>query len=191
MRTRGFTFIEVIFAAAISTLICGGVLALSLTGSKIYTTSSNQMKSSTRAHGVMERMLVELRQASISAEDLDNDNDPDDIDVEDVNGNGRIEDDWSLADGASAQSLTVNLALGNGMYSDPITFRFDGSTLWRVQGGESAILANDVTALTFTRQGRRLIVNVVVASGVLAEDATSYDRGGRFLSLVREVLIRN
>jgi len=195
MGTRGFTLVELVFAAAISTVAFGGALALTLSGQRMHTTASHQMQSSSRAHALMERIVSELRMASLRAEDLDDDNDAGDLDTEDANGNGRIEDDWSLADGASAQSLTANLSLGAGLYSDPVRFRFDGQRVWRDPGGvaspASAVLATDVTAMTFTRQGKRIALNLVVKSGVLAADTASYDRGGRFVSLVREVLLRN
>jgi len=192
MRTRGFTLIEVIFAAAICTVMCGGVLALAMTGQRMYVTSSNSTQSSGRAHAVMERMVTELRQASISAEDVDND--PDDVDFEDTNKNGWIDDDWSLADGATAQFLRANLSLGNGLFSDPVTFRFDGARIWRDQGASgpgSVVIAENVQALTFTRRGKRVVINLIMKSGALTEDQSGYDRGGRVISLVRELLLRN
>jgi len=191
MRARGFTLVELIIAAAICTVTCGTVLALAMTGERMYVGSANSVKSSARAHGLMERIVSEIRLASIHAEDVDEDDDPDDLDVEDKNGNGQIDDDWSLADGDTAQFLTANPSLGNGWYGPPVTFRFDGSRVWRDQNGESAVLATDVTALTFTRRGKRVVIHLVVKAGALAQSSTDYDRGGRMVSLVREVLVRN
>ncbi|MHC4954315.1 MAG: prepilin-type N-terminal cleavage/methylation domain-containing protein [Planctomycetota bacterium] len=194
MHARGFTLIEVVLGAAIFSVIAGIGLGLVMTGQQSYSTSTHQMHASTRASAVMERILEEVRHASVSGEDIDNDDDPDDLDSHDRNGNGRIDDDWSLADGETAQELAFNVVGNNAVISDRIAFRFDGERVWRVAGStnpEPIPIANDVTALTFTRQGKRIVINVVVSSGVVAESAEEHDRGGRQVSLVREILLRN
>ena len=139
---------------------------------------------------------MELRRASINAEDIDKDNDVDDLDTEDLNKNGRIDDDWSLADGETAETVSFNMVNNEGLYSDKITYRFDGERLWRDYGSDpakvkSSVISSDATAVTFTRQGRRIIINVVVESGVVRESENEQDRGGRQVSLVREILLRN
>lgn len=196
MKTRGFTFVEVAMAATLLVVISGVGLAMVMTGQKVYTTSSNQMQASSRVGGVMERLLIELRRASINAEDIDKDNSPDDLDTEDLNKNGRIDDDWSLADGQTAESISFNMVNSDGLYTDKITYRFDGERLWRDFGSDpstvqSSVVSSDVTAVTFTRQRRRIIINLVVESGVVRESEAEQDRGGRQVSLVREILLRN
>jgi len=193
-RNRAFTLVEIIVASAILTVIAGTGLALVMTGQKSYVSSSNQMQASTRAGAVMERMLSELRMASIRGEDLDEDDDVADLTGEDLNGNGRIDDDWNLDSGDTASTISFNKVERAGLYSDIVTFAFANGELTRTSGSTSpvtSILATDVTAVTFTRQGPRIIINVVVESGVVAASAEDYDRGGRQVSLIREVLLRN
>jgi len=194
MQQRGFTLIEVIVGSAILAVIAGVGLGMVLTGQKAYASSSNQMHAATRANSVMERVLTELRMASIKAEDVDDDDDAGDLTTEDLNGNGRIDDDWSLADGDTASTIAFNIVDGQGRYSDRVAFRYADGRLVRVLGSTNpivSVIATDVTALTFTRQGKRIIINVVVESGVVAQSEEEYDRGGRQVSLVREILIRN
>jgi len=195
-QNRGFTVVEIVVSSAILAVVAGVGLAMVMTGQKVYASSAHQMHASTRAGGVMERMLGDIRSASIRAEDL-NDNDvPEDLASEDLNGNGRIDDDWSLADGETASAISFNMVGAKGLYTDKITYRFDGEHLRRDLGSNPAtvkttIVSSDVTAVTFTRQGRRIIINVVIESGVVRTSEAEQDRGGRQVSLVREILLRN
>jgi len=194
VRGRGFTFLEVTIAAAIMTVVAGVGLSLIMTGQQAYTSSSNQTYASTRANAIMERMLAEIRMASIGGEDMDGDDDPDDIDFEDVNDNGRIDDDWTLADGETAESITFNMMLAGGRVTDLVRFRFDGDRLWRESGSDplrKSLIAEDAEAVTFTRQGSRIIINVVTSAGVVSRSEGETDRGGRQVSLLRELFLRN
>lgn len=185
--TRGFTLIEVVIVAALLVVIMGSAMGMATTGQTVATSSTHKMKASTRAHGLAERILSELRQASIHAEDLDEDDDPLDLELEDTNGNGRIDDDWSLADGGTDNRISFNRALGGKQYTDKITIRFDGETVWHESGTAtvaSTVLATDVTALTFTRRGNRITVNIEVESGV-------GNRGGKQITLRRDIMLRN
>ena len=194
MRKRGFTILEMAVSAIILTTISGTILALTATGQRLYTSSEHQAHASGRAKALIERMITELRQASFDGEDRDQDNDPDDLDSEDANGNGRIDDDWSLADGETADAISFNAVLRGGLVTDVVTFRFDGERVWRESGSTNpvrAVLATDVTALTFTRQGNRLTINIIVESGVTGDGSAGSSRGGRQVTLLREILIRN
>ena len=194
MRKRGFTFIEVTMAAAIMTVIGGVGLSMMMTGTRVYAEGSKRTNASTRANGIMERIMAELRMGSIVAEDLNRNNDPDDIAGEDTNGNGRVEDDWSLGDGETASEITFNAVRGLKNYSEPIRFFFDGERVYRefgVTSPDKAVLARDVKALTFTRRGRLVLVHLIVQSGELGTYETGAEKDGKQISLVREVLIRN
>jgi len=194
MAKRGFTLIEVVVGSALLAVVAGVGLGMVLTGQKAYTSSSNQMYASVRASSVMNRILAELRMSTIKGEDVDDDNNAADLASEDLNGNGRIDDDWSLADGETASTISFNIVDGQGNYSDRVTFRFTNGRVFRALGSTNpvvAVIAEDVKALTFTRNGRRVIVHVVVESGVVSQSEGEYDRGGRQVSLVREILIRN
>ena len=187
MRQRGFTAIEILIGAALFSMIAGVLLGLAATGQKVYVTGENNMKASTRVHGLMERILTEVRQGSFKAEDVDEDDDVDELD-EDSNGNGAVDDDWSLADSTTSTSLSFNAALGGGVFSEKITFSFDGKRVWRTDGDKSLVLANDVKALTFTRNGNTINVSITLQSGVVK---VNQDRGGKRITLKRDVLIRN
>ncbi len=190
-HSRGFTLIEALIAATIFSGVLAASMGMAASGQTLQARSTHQMHASTRAHALLERMSVELRHASILAEDIDGDNDPDDLDTEDTNGNGQIDDDWSLADGETAETLSFNRALGGHLYSDRIAFRFDGQRVWRDGStGPSIVLARDVTALTFTRQGKRITITIVVKSGV-ADDGSTGGRGGAQVSLRRDIMLRN
>ena len=180
---RGFTVLEIVAAATIFSVVSVAALGLAATGQKVYVTTGNKTRSSSRTLAVLERILIELRHASFNAEDVDEDNDAGDI-AEDVNGNGVIEDDWSLADNETAQSISFNTALGGGLYSKKITFRFDGTRVWRESGDDTAVLARDVRALTFTRRGSQITIDITTLAG-------DGGRGGRAVSLSRTILIRN
>lgn len=187
MSERGFTFIELIIAATVFTIVIGAVMGLSMTSGQLFTTTQHAMHASTRAHGVMDRIISELQQASFRGEDIDEDDDPNDLLSEDTNDNGRIDDDWSLPDGTSAASLSFNMAVAGGQYSDVVSFRFDGERVWRESGSTNpvrALLAEDVITLTFARQAKRISINLVVESGVAG-------RGRRRVSLQRDIMIRN
>ena len=194
MRIRGFTLIEIAVSGVILTTVTGAVLALTTTGQSLYTTTEHRAHATGRAMALVERMITELRHASLVGEDLDEDDDLDDLDDEDTNNNGRIDDDWSLADGETAEAISFNAIQRGGRVTDVISFRFDGERVWREAGSTNtvqAILATDVTALTFTRQGTRLIINLIVESGVAGDGTEGTSRGGRQVTLVREILIRN
>jgi len=194
MRNRGFTFIEVAIAAAIMTVVAGVGMSLMMTGTRVYAQGSKRTNASTRATAIMDRILSELRMASIVAEDLNRNDDPDDLVREDTNGNGRVEDDWSLADGATASEITFNAVRGLKIYSEPIRFFFDGERVYREFGATSpdkAVLARDVTALTFTRRGRLVLIHLVVQAGEVGKHETGAEKDGSQVSLVREVLLRN
>ncbi|MHC4954311.1 MAG: PilW family protein [Planctomycetota bacterium] len=194
MKSRGFTFIEVTIAAAIMTVVAGVGLTMMITGQRMYATSSHKMHASTRVNGVMERMLSEIRMASIRGEDFNNNDDIDDLDLEDINGNGRIDDDWSLPDGETAPFLTFNMALSGGVYGEPVRFRFNEGRVWRdigLDNTRSIVIARDVKALTFTRQGKRIIIHLVLSSGVVGKSDVGHEGSGSQVSLIREVMIRN
>jgi len=193
MNKRGFTLIEVAMAAAIMTVVAGVGMSLMMTGTRVYASGSKRTNASTRATAIMARILSELRMGSIHAEDLNRNDDPDDL-VEDTNGNGRIEDDWSLANGATASEITFNAVRGLKIYSDPIRFFFDGDRVYRefgVTSPDKAVLARDVKALTFTRRGKLVLIHLVVQAGEVGTHATGAEKDGSRISLIREVLLRN
>ena len=187
MNSRGFTLLEIGIVAMLLVVVTGAAMGMALTGQQVAASNGHEMKASTRVYGLAERMITEIRDASVVAEDIDEDDDPDDIDEEDRNGNGRVDDDWSLADGETATELSFNRTLSGGLVTDRITFRLDGGIVWRDSGStapESAVLAQDVTAMTFTRKGDRITLNLVVSSGVGG-------RGGKQVALRRAVMLRN
>lgn len=188
MIARGFTTLEIILAATLFTLISAAVFGIATTGQQMYISSGNETKSASRAHGLMGRLINDLRGATILGEDLDQNDDPADLDTEDVNGNGQIDDDWSLQDGTTEQWISFNKILGAGTVSEKITIRFDGNRVLREQQGKTAIIAADVRALTFTRTGNRVDVYLYTEAGLVKTDS---DRGGRGLRLTRSVYVRN
>jgi len=193
MRTkRGFSILEVTLGATIFIAVSGAVMGLAATGQGLYANSQHHQAAAGRAHALMERIFAELRHASINGEDrpgIDN------LDVEDTNDNGRLDADFSLASGESDSGIVFNISRGQGLVSDRMEIRFVDNKVWHIAGSTNprrSVLARDVRALTFTRQGKRIIVNIITNSGV-AGDANSPGsaRSGKRVSLVREVLLRN
>lgn len=188
MRARGFTTLEVILAATLFVMISAAVFGIAATGQQMYVTSGNATKSSSRAHGIMGRIVTELRQATIKGEDRNQNNEDADLDAEDTNGNGRLEDDWSLADGTTEQWIQFNKILPGGKVTDPVRIRFDGKRILRDYQGKTAVVANDVRALTFARNGTQVVVTLYVETGRKGKQRSVSGRG---LRLRRAVLIRN
>lgn len=191
---RGALMIEVLVTGMMVAVASLGAAAALISGLTLEQRSERTMAEVATAENVMERILAELRLASTHAEDLDRDNDAGDLDSEDSNGNGRIEDDWSLGEGATAQEITFNAVRGAGNYSAPIRFFFDGERVMREFGADTparATVARDVKALTFTRKGRRVTVHIIVQSGQVGTRENGAELDRTQVSLVREILIRN
>ncbi|MGH7161965.1 MAG: hypothetical protein ACREID_00670, partial [Planctomycetota bacterium] len=134
-----------------------------------------------RARRALERIAADLRTAGEWAEDLDRDGA---LGAgEDLNGNGRLDADWDLEDGATGKAtLSFNRRvdetdadgglLAAGIYSARVTYRLDGGRLLRERdrvvsagGVPGAVTARDVVAagidaLRFTRRGRLVVVSL-------------------------------
>jgi len=61
---------------------------------------------------------------------------------EDTNRNGRLDADWSLADGGIAATLTFNKLKDGWLWSDPITYSVTGANLVRTQSGVSRVICS-------------------------------------------------
>jgi hypothetical protein len=73
--------------------------------------------------------------------------------AEDVNRNGRLDCDFSLANGASSGSLTFNAVDSSYRWSTPITFSVVNGVLRRTQDGSVLEICRNVSSLTFSRNG--------------------------------------
>ncbi len=185
---RGFSILEVTLGATIFIVVSGAVMGLAATGQGLYADSQHHQAAAGRANALMDRIFAELRHASIRGEDRPGN---DDLDIEDTNDNGRLDADFSLESGETATSIAFNVARGGGLVSDRMEIRFEGKKVWHIAGSTNprrAVLARDVKSLTFTRQGKRIIVNIITSSGVTGGGK---NRAGKRVSLVREVLLRN
>ena len=115
--------------------------------------------------------------------------------TEDLNLNERLDADWSLADGATAPSITFNrrfdLLIGNTgspcvAYSSAIRYRLESGRIVRetnhTASGQTirTTVASNVSALRFTRRGSLVQVAIVIRL-----------RDGQTRTLARSLLVRD
>jgi len=72
---------------------------------------------------------------------------------EDTNRNGVRDSNWSLANGATAASLTFNVMDQNYLWSGPVTLSVVNGVLRQTQGTNVREICRNVAALSFTRNG--------------------------------------
>ena len=110
----GFTLLEVLIASMVMLAILSAIGTTLITGRQASRQASTIISLDETMRTVLRRISEELRSASRTAEG-----------TEDANGNGRLENDWSL----SANAVTFNRLQGDGTYALPTTFQLNGSDL--------------------------------------------------------------
>lgn len=181
MSQRGLTLIEVAAASLVLTVVLGAAAVALSSDSKAASVMMAPAGAELKVNAALERIATELRMAGEIGEDLDRDRELDP--GEDANGNGVLDADWNLPDGAVDQpTLSFNRRIdlydedGNvtatGIYSRRITYLRQGTDFvreWEVTlpgGGvevRRAVLARGVTGLRFSRTGQLVTVTVDVA----------------------------
>jgi len=196
MRQRGFSLLEVSIAAASFVAVMGTVAASIVIDTRTHDAIVKQLGPEMKLSVALHRMVTEIRMAGVWGEDKNHNGALDD--GEDINANGVLDADWSLADNASASSLTFNIRqddishdgtiLATGIYSTKVTWALEGGRLVRkqsrydVKGREyvnSSMMADRLASLTFTRTGGviriRAEVDVPAAGGKSIRHATETD----------------
>lgn len=176
MSRRGFTILELSVAAAILAIIFGSLASALVTDGPTHRVLTAPVNPLMRGHKVIEHIAGELRMAGEWGEDRDHDGEFDPS--EDTNLNGVLDADWSLPDGATANTLTFNRRIdikvgtvAHGAYSRRITYRLAGTEIirdWEVttpsgSSKRSAVMATGINDLRFIRAGRVVTVEVDVA----------------------------
>lgn len=173
---RGFSIVELLFVVAIFTIICGAIFASLSSGNLLWDTGSTQARLEQEVRKGIDRMYKELKQSAPSKVTIgagntsvafyvptDTDNDGDIIDD-----SGQVE--WG------ANSITY---LRGGT---------NNAQLIRREGATDTVLANDISALTFT--GTPAVNPTVVVISVTAQKTTLAQRS-LTSTLAAEVQLRN
>ena len=179
-RERGFTIVEMVLGSAIFLAIFAAATIAMIGDQRAERVLTAQIGPEMRARDALERLAAELRMAGLRGEDRNDNGELDD--GEDVNINGRLDADWSLADGALDEpELTFNRRLDfvdpeeetavSGVYSSPVRYVRDGDSLVRIwtrtdPEGETRqerhVVASGISGLRFTRRGTLVTVAIDV-----------------------------
>jgi len=185
VRNRGFTMLEALLGGVIFALVFASVTAAVISDSQTQQVLIASLGPEQRARHAFERMVSELRMATIWGEDLNQNGflDP----GEDVNGNGVLDRAWDLPldTGEVRSSLAFNVRTDtydstgavkeSGLVSPRLSYRMIGDQLVR----ESMVLDGE---------GKELLVRDEVASGIAA---LHFQLKGRLLTVQMDVRIRN
>ena len=159
--SRGLTLVEVTVAVAIMSVVLLVAGSLAVSAQDEAAGAFTRTGEAVRAGEVADRLVRELQTAGFSGED---ENGSGALDAgEDLDRDGRLDADWSLADAASASDLTFNFVQRGWMWSDPITWRLAGDVLERVENGHAVAMTRHVQEFTVTRTGERVDVRLVLA----------------------------
>lgn len=173
---KGFSIVELLVVMAIFTIICGAIFASLSSGNVLWDTGSNQARIEQEVRKSVEKIYRELKETSSSRVTIggggtsitfqvpvDSDNDGDIIDD-----SGQVE--WGVNTITYLRGGTNNLQL------------------IRRSGGIDTILANDISALTFT--GVPAVNPTVVRISVTAQKTTLAQRS-LTSTLTSQVQLRN
>jgi hypothetical protein len=182
-RQSGVTILEMAFAAAIAASMLGAGVAIT---SSLQAGGAAQTKKSTlasRAQEVVDRLSREFSVAGIGGEDSDLDHA---LDAgEDVDRDGRLDSDWSLADASSASDVTFNVMRQDWTWSGPIRWNVDADgLLWRTEDGASAEMARGVQTFSVTRTGLEVEIDLTLGGTDSAGESQTQ-------STSRRVYVRN
>ena len=173
---RGFTIVEMVLGSAMFLALFGAATVALIGDQRAERVLTAQIGPEMRARDSLERLSAELRMAGLRGEDRNDNGELDD--GEDVNVNGRLDADWSLADGVLDQpELTFNRRIDmvdeeegttSGVYSSPVRYFLDGESLVRIwnrtdpESGETRpirhIVATGIRGLRFSRRGTLVTV---------------------------------
>jgi type II secretory pathway component PulJ len=162
LRRRGMTIVEV----TVSIALCAAVVGLGVKLSSSSLTDSNQMyvRTALQIHAADATDIVarELQTATLTGEDGNGNRTLDT--GEDTNRNGRLDADWSLADGSLATAITFNLPVDGWLWSGPITYYVNNGTLMRRENGVDREICRSVTTFQVTRTGNLVDINLTLTS---------------------------
>jgi hypothetical protein len=139
-RTRGVTLLDLLTGLAVGTVVLGGISALFL----VSRTSSAETLTITKGEYGAKLSVLKIENEVIES--------------------SAASPDWSLANGATAESLTFNRCLGSRdgskVWSEPITYHRDGNLLVRRAEGLETLVAERIQGLAFTLRDQVLTVAV-------------------------------
>lgn len=162
-RRRGFTLVETVVAAAAASVLLIGALAMTRSAGNVGRAVTKRAGLAVAATNAIQRIERDLLVSGFDGEDL---NANDVLDGgEDFNRNLRLDSDWSLADGATATSLTMNLVERSWTWSGPVTYAVVNGVLQRTENGSTAAICRNVRAFTVSRDDDMVTVNLTVSGG--------------------------
>ena len=167
---RGYSLLEVSISLAFFGAIAGTAATTLLEDQQATRAISTQVGPTMRLRSALNRISVDLRMAGIWGEDSNHDGLLQER--EDLNGNGVLDADWSLADGESESELSFNsradlhdddgYLIATGIYSEKVRYLLVDKTLVREKtrydehgnaSKQRAPLVEGIEALSFTRDG--------------------------------------
>ena len=167
---RGFSLLEVSVSLAFFAVVAGTAATSLLQDNQAQRAVNAQVGPSMRLRSTINRISVDLRMAGIWGEDSNHDGllDP----REDLNGNGVLDADWSLPDGATSDELSFNsradlhdedgTLIATGIYSPKVRYLLVNDRVIRErtryddEGNKTTqwtVLAEGIRSLTFKREG--------------------------------------
>jgi hypothetical protein len=161
-RQFGATVVEVAVGASLAAVFLGLGTRLSMNSMKDSNGMYVRTGLSMRASETTNQIVRELQLATISGEDVNWNKvlDP----GEDINRNGALDCAWSLADGASASSISFNPSLDGWTWGAPVTYFLSSGTLMRRENGQDREICRGVTGFQVTRTGHLVDVDLTLSA---------------------------
>jgi len=193
-NTRGFSIVELSLAALFGVILIGAAATTLIQDARGADMLIQEDVPTLSAQKAMETIAEEIGMSSFLAEDKNGDGLMES--VEDLNVNGVLDSDWSLADASSATSLTFNrridLMFDEGSkrpstaFSSAITYRLSSGRIIRETKVTATgrmlrtTLAHNVASMRFTRNGTQVQIDLTIRL-----------RDGQTRTLARTVLVRD
>jgi prepilin-type N-terminal cleavage/methylation domain-containing protein len=178
-KQRGFTVLEVSIAAGIFAVLLGAAVSAFSGDGRVERELTKSVGPEMRARHALDRIVSDLRMASILGEDLNGNGNLDDN--EDLNDNGLLDSNWNLIDGAvDAPRLQFNRRIdlrdtdgemvAVGVFSRIVAFYVEGDRLIRYweatdfDNGKTVrnrtVLAAPIAGVRFSRTGGVIRVSI-------------------------------
>ena len=152
------TLVEMTVSASIAAILLILGVKITLGMSRTSTSAHRQTTISVRVAEAANMLARDLQVAGIVGEDRNASGtlSP----GEDTNNNGILDADWSLADGASATSITFNRVENRWVWTTAITWQVTDGVLLRTQDGNVREICRGVTDFTVERNDTRVDISV-------------------------------
>ncbi len=161
-RQRGLSLVEVVIASAIGAMVLTAGSLLLRNSFRDSNAAYIRDSLAIRCADSADQVVRELQLGTLVGEDTNGNHALDT--AEDVNRNGRLDADWSLADGTAATSITFNALLGGWMWTEGITYSVNNKgVLLRREKGVDREICRNVSLFKVTRSGTMVDVDLTLS----------------------------